>query len=229
MVPKPANKIPDYFGDDEEDVLDIQCRPARSNDFPQVAFLTVKLLDKLFSPIIGPTSNDPEKLILNALQARLRHDCTWVMTEGDKIIGVLEAETVETRLFNGLPLPRILAGALNLVEKIRDAGLLPILMHEPEPEDAHLSIVSMLPGSRGEGRGTLLLMHGAFWAKAQGKDWITTWLKADDPARFVYDRRGYFIESELDSEGPHGTIKWVFLKKPISSKAHKIRRLKAHK
>jgi GNAT superfamily N-acetyltransferase len=211
-------RTPDYFGDDE-DVLDIQCRPALPVDMPQVALLAAGLLEKVFGPMVGASSKNAPDILLAALQSRLRHDCTWVMHEGQTIVGMIDLETAETRRLNGPSLPRVLAGAMDLTEKIRDTGLLPLLMHEPDSSEAHQSLVALLPGSRGEGRGTLLLMHGAFWSKAQGKDWITTWLRADDPVRSVYERRGYIVQDEITSNVAQGNVKWVLLRRPISAKA----------
>jgi GNAT superfamily N-acetyltransferase len=156
------------------------------------------------------------------LNVRLRNDCTWVMTEGDTVIGMVDLETQETRKLNGPPLPRILADSIGVSDKVREAGLMTLMEHEPGGDEAHQSLVALLPGSRGEGRGTVLLMHGAFWARAQGKNWITTWLPADDPFFTVYERRGFFVEREVGPEGG----KWLFLKKPITSAAHKILRQK---
>jgi hypothetical protein len=211
----------DYFGDNE-DVIDLQCRPARPDDLEQVAILGATLLEKVFGPIIGVKGSTAPGIILSALKSRLRFDCTWVMVEGEKIVGMIDIETSETRKLNGLPLPRIVAASMNLTEKIRDTGLLPLLMHEPKPEEAHQSLVAILPGSRAEGRGTLLLMHGALWAKAQGKDWLTTWLRADDPVRFVYLRRGYAVDREVVSQSDQGVFGWALMKRPISPKAHRL-------
>jgi GNAT superfamily N-acetyltransferase len=215
--------MPDYFGDDE-DVLDIQCRPALPVDLPQVAGLASDLLGKVFGPILGASGRNATEICLSALKSRLRHDCIWVMTEGKTIIGMIDIETIETRRLNGFGLPRVVVAGMDLTENTREAGLMPLLMYEPEPADAHQSLVALLPGSRGEGRGTLLLMHGAFWAKAQGKDWMTTWLRADDPVRSVYERRGYAVSREVESKGAQGPIKWDLLRKPISTKAYKTLR-----
>ena len=92
---------------------------------------------------------------------------------------------------------------------------------------AHQALVALLPGSRGEGRGTLLLMHGAFWSRAQGKDWMTTWLPSDDPVRAVYERRGYFVEREVVARRSQGAETWLLLKRAISSKAHRILRIRS--
>jgi GNAT superfamily N-acetyltransferase len=215
--------IHDYFGDDE-DVFDIQVRPAQPADLPQVANLAADLLGKVFGPIVGASGSSAVDILLASLRSRLRHDCMWVMTEGQIIIGVVDIETVETRRLNGFGLPRVVAASMELTDIIRRAGLMPLLMHEPDPNEAHQSLVALLPGSRGEGRGTLLLMHGAFWAKAQGKDWITTWLSADDPARSVYERRGYTVDREIESIGAHGPLRWVLLRRPISTKAYKMKK-----
>jgi GNAT superfamily N-acetyltransferase len=220
MAEQPHRRTPDYFGDDE-DVLDIQCRPARPDDLPQVASLAAGLLEKVFGPMVGVSGENAADILQAALKSWLRHDCTWVMSEGDKVVGMIDIETVETRKLNGMPLPRVLASALDITDKIREMGLLPLLMHEPEPDEAHQSIVALLPGSRAEGRGTLLLMHGAFWAKAQGKDWLTTWLQADDGARYVYERRGYLVNREVISNTAQGDVNWVLLKRAISQKAQR--------
>ncbi len=214
---------PDPFGDDE-DILDISCRPALPGDFQQVAFLAVGLLEKLFGPTFGHGGDETLDTVLTALKNRLRYDSTWVMTEGETIIGMIDIETLETRKLNGHPIPRILSDALGYSEKVGEVGLLPLLVHEPKPDEAHQSLIALRPGSHGEGRGTLLLMHGAFWAKAQGKDWMTTWLPADEPARQVYERRSYYVDDELTVENPDGKQTWVFLRKPISSQAHKVLR-----
>ena len=218
---------PDPFGDDE-DIFDINCRPATKADLGQVAFLALGLLNKLFGDMIGAIDTNAQEIVESSLRNRLRLDSTWVMTEGKTVIGAIDLETVETRKLNGLAIPRVLAERLGLTEKIAEAGLLPLLVHEPEPDECHQPIVALLSGSRGEGRGTLLLMHGAFWAKAQGKHWTTTWLPEDDPGYQVYKRRGYFVEKELESSSPTPGQKWLFLKRPISSQAHKILRTKGN-
>ena len=185
---------------------DIQVRPALPADFPQVASLAAGLLEKIFGPMVRVSDGNSSEILLAALKSRLRHDCTWVMSEGDKIMGMIDIETVETRKLNGLPLPRVLASALDITEKIREMGLLPLLMHEPAPDEAHQPVIALLPGSRAEGRGTLLLMHGAFWAKAQGKDWLTTWLRADDGVRSHFTETRIFCRQrsgfhDADGEG----------------------------
>lgn len=223
MNSEKQKRPPDPFGDDEG-ILDIHCRPALPQDIPQIASLVVDLLNKLFGPTVGDGGREALDVVQSALRVRLRHDCTWVMIEGDTVIGVIDVETTETRRLNGPPLPRILSDSLGYTERVRDAGLLPLLLHEPASDEAHQPIVSLLAGSRGEGRGTLLLMHGAFWARAQGKNWITTWLPAADPVLQVYERRGYFVEQEVESTGAAGSQKWLFLKKPISSLSYKIMR-----
>jgi len=225
MNPAYDTRPPDPFGDDE-DILDISCRPAMPDDFQQVAFLAVGMLEKLFGPTIGPGGTAALDTVHAALKNRLRTDSTWVMVEGETIIGMIDLETSETRKLNGHPIPRILTDALGYSEKVGELGLLPLLVYEPTPDEAHQSLVALLPGSRGEGRGTLLLMHGAFWAKAQGKNWMTTWLPADEPSRQVYERRRYYVDGELTTKGPDGDQDWVFLRKPISSQAHKILRMK---
>lgn len=222
MTEELTKRPPDPFGDDEG-ILDIDVRPARREEFPQIAALAVGLLDRVFGPTVGELGEKSIEVVRSALNVRLRNDCTWVMTEGDTVIGMVDIETQETRKLNGPPLPRILADSIGVTDRVRDAGLLPLLEHEPGADEAHQSLVALLPGSRGEGRGTLLLMHGAFWARAQGKNWITTWLPANDPFYPVYHRRGFFIEQEV---GPEGGQKWLCLKKPISSLAHKIIRQK---
>jgi len=216
---------PDPFGDDE-DILDINCRPATPDDLPQVAFLALGLLNKLFSQAFASGDHQTQDIIEASLKCRLRLDSTWVMTEGETVIGMIDLETLETRKLNGLPIPRIIVDHLDLTEKVSEAGLLPLLVHEPSFDECHKPLVALLPGSRGEGRGTLLLMHGAFWAKAQGKHWMTSWLPQDDPGFQVYTRRGYTVERELVSKPPFGDANWVFLKRPISSQAHKILRMK---
>jgi len=216
-----TKRPPDPFGDDEG-ILDIEVRPARRQEFPQIAALAVGLLERVFGPIVGELGEQAIEVVRSALNVRLRNDCTWVMTEGDTVIGMVDLETQETRKLNGPPLPRILADSTGVADKVRQAGLLALLEHEPDSDEAHQSLVALLPGSRGEGRGTVLLMHGAFWARAQGKNWITTWLPADDPFYTVYERRGFFIEREVGPEGH----KWLCLKKPITSAAHKIMRQK---
>ncbi len=222
MAPEIQKRPPDPFGDDEG-ILDIHCRPAVRDDFAQIAKLATGLLDRVFGPALGEVGEQGAEIIKSALNVRLRHDCTWVMTEGDTVIGMADLETVETRKLNGPPITRILVDSVGLTDKVRRIGLLPLLVHEPAPDEAHQSIVALLPGSRGEGRGTLLLMHGAFWARAQGKDWITTWLPADEPFLPVYERRGFFVDQEVDTEN---NSRWLFLKKPISSAAHKVLRQK---
>ena len=221
MESEERKRTPDYFGDDDDDVLDIGCRPALPSDLPQVAFLAAEFLESVFGPIVGASASDAVEFLLPILKSRLRHDCTWVIHEGNKVAGMIDIETTEIRRLNGLPIPRSIAAAMNLTERVRAAGLLPLLMHEPENNEAHQSLVAILPGSRAEGRGTLLLMHGAFWAKAQGKDWMTTWLDADDPVISVYKRRGYFATQEVRSVTPEGEHTWVLLKRPISPKALK--------
>jgi GNAT superfamily N-acetyltransferase len=226
MNPAHDTRPPDPFGDDE-DILDISCRPAVPGDFPQVAFLAVGLLENMFGTTIGHGGSEALDTVQSALKKRLRIDSTWVMTEGKTIIGMIDIETLETRKLNGHPIARILSDALGYSEKVGEAGLLPLLVYEPKPDEAHQSLVALLPGSRGEGRGTLLLMHGAFWAKAQGKNWMTTWLPADEPARQVYEHRGYYVDDELTVENPDGKQTWVLLRKPISSPAHKsLRQMK---
>ncbi len=224
MTPDTQKRPPDPFGDDE-DILDIQCRPALPNDLSQVAFLAAGLLDKLFGPTVGYGKEDVQEIILRVIRSRLRYDCTWVMHEGDKVIGMIDLETVETRRLNGSPIARAAAGTLDVMDKVEDAGLLPLLVHEPAPDEAHQALVALLKGSRGEGRGTLLLMHGAFWTRAQGKDWMTAWLREDDGVLPVYEHRGYLVEKEVSARGSDGPEKWLLLKKPISSKAHKFLRM----
>jgi GNAT superfamily N-acetyltransferase len=213
--------IPDYFGDNEG-VLDIQCRPALPPDFPQVAALSAGLLETLFGPILDISKPEAPDIILDALRSRLRHDCTWVMHEGSTVVGTMIIETVETGRLNGPPVPKLLAEKLGLTERICEVGLLPLMMHEPAQDEAHQSLVALLPGSRGEGRGTLLLMHGAFWAKAQGKDWMTAWLREDDPGMAVYLRRGYQVDRQLTTQGPAESATWILLRRPLSSKAYKV-------
>jgi GNAT superfamily N-acetyltransferase len=225
MKPDLPKRPPDPFGDDEG-VLDIECRPALQPDLAQIAVLAVNLLDKVFGEIIGKAEMQTPDTLKPALQVRLRNDCTWVMNEGEIVIGMIDLETTETRRINGPPIPRILTDLLGYTTKVREVGLMPLLEHRPEPDEAHQTLVALLPGSRGEGRGTLLLMHGAFWARAQGKNWLTTWLPADEPFLPVYKRRGYFIEQETEIKTPNGVQKWLFLKKPISSYAHKVLRQK---
>jgi GNAT superfamily N-acetyltransferase len=221
MSQEMTKRPPDPFGDDEG-ILDIDVRPVRRDEFQQIAALAVGLLDRVFGPIVGKLGEQAIEVVRSALNVRLRNDCTWVMTEGDTVIGMVDLETQETRKLNGPPLPRILADSIGVADKVRQAGLLSLLEHEPDLDEAHQALVALLPGSRGEGRGTVLLMHGAFWARAQGKNWITTWLPSDDPFFAVYERRGFFIEREV---GPEGR-KWLCLKKPITSAAHKIMRQK---
>jgi len=228
MNKNPMKRPPDPFGDDEG-VLDITCRPAGNDDLPQVAFLAVGLLDRLFGDSFAQGSQGAVDITLANLRTRLRLDSTWVMSEGETIIGMIDLETSETRKLNGLPIPRVLSDSLGITEMVTEAGLLPLLVHEPAPDEAHQSLVALLPGSRGEGRGTLLLMHGAFWARAQGKNWMTCWLPDDDPGRAIYSKRGYTVMDELDAKSPSGSQKWVFLKKPISSHAHKILRQESSK
>ena len=225
MTNDSKKRPPDPFGDDEG-VLDIRCRPALTDDLPQVAFLAAGLLNRIFGQTMGPAGWEIQEILQDALKTRLRFDCTWVMLEGNTVIGMIDLETVETRRLNGIPLPRALANELDLMEKIEGAGLLPLLVHEPAPDEVHQALVALLPGSRGEGRGTLLLMHGAFWARAQGKDWMTAWARKEDGFLPVYERRGYFVEKEVVTEGSDGSEKWVLLKRPISSPAHKILRMK---
>ena len=215
----------DYLGDDE-DIFDIRCRPSKPSDAEQVAFLISSLLDNVFADAFGPGGQKSQDILANALKNRLRHDCMWVMTEGETIIGVIDLESVETRRLNGHPLTRSLVAGLEINEKIESAGLLPILMHESAPDEAHQAIASILPGSRGEGRGTLLLMHAAFWSRAQGKSWMTTWLPEDNAFRPVYDRRGYFEERRVATNLAGEKIAWSFLKRPISASAYKILRKK---
>ena len=220
MNPPSIIRPPDPFGDDEG-VLDIHCRPASKADFGQIAALAVGLLDRVFAVTVGDAGEQGAEIVKSALNVRLRLDCTWVMTEGETIIGMIDLETTETRKLNGPAFPRILVDSLGYTERVRDAGLLPLLVHEPMKDEAHQSIVALRPGSRGEGRGTLLLMHGAFWARAQGKNWMTAWLPADEPFLPVYERRGYQVEQEVEGVN---SDRWLFLKKPISSIAHKILR-----
>ena len=220
---RPLTRPPDPFGDDEG-IFDIHCRPSVEQDFPQIAFLAVGLLEKLFGPTVGQGGKEAQDIVQSALNVRLRLDSTWVMSEGETVIGMIDLETTETRRLNGPPIPRMLSDSLGYTDKVREVGLLPLLVHEPAKDEAHQSLVALLPGSRGEGRGTLLLMHGAFWARAQGKNWMTTWLPADDAVRQVYERRNFFIEQEIEADGPDGPQKWLFLKKPISSFGHKILR-----
>ena len=213
-------RIRDYFGDDEE-VLDIVCRPAVRDDLPAVAMLAAETLNRTFSPLLGVQESKLDEILLKALESRLRHDCTWVMEDEGKVIGTIDLETVETRRLNGPSLARVLAGALELTEKIRELGLMPLLMHEPEENEAHMALVSLLPGSRGEGRGTLLLMHGALWAKAQGKDTMTTWFRLDDPFILVYERRGFTVVREVEVRGVEGPEKWGMLARGILPRKHK--------
>jgi len=226
MTSEKKTRPPDPFGDDEG-VLDINCRPAQDPDIPQIAFLAVEFLERLFGTTIGEGGQHALDLVRSALKVRLRHDSTWVMTEGDMVIGMIDLETSETRKLNGPPIPRILSDALGYTEKVREAGLLPLMVHEPAKDEAHQSFVSLRSGSRGEGRGTLLLMHGAFWARAQGKNWMTLWIPADDPALQVYERRKYIVEREFKPEGNALQQRWLFLRKPISSQAYKILRQKS--
>jgi GNAT superfamily N-acetyltransferase len=214
---------PDPFGDDEG-ILDIQCRPAVPDDLPQIAFLGASLLDRVFNPVVGHQGQRAIDLALSALKARIRFDCTWVMHEGETVIGILDIETLETRRLNGFPLARALANSLGITEKVENAGLLPLLLYEPAPDEAYQALVALLPGSRGEGRGPLLLMHGNFWARAQGKDWMTTWLPATDTFIPVYKKRGYFVEMEVDTNTEE-VDKWLLLKRPISPKAYKAMRI----
>lgn len=65
-------------------------------------------------------------------------------------------------------------------------------------------------------------MHGAFWAQAQGKDWLTAWLRATDPVLPVYERREYFVDREFEARGTQGADKWLLLKRPLSAKAHRM-------
>ena len=218
-------KYPDPFGDDEG-VLDIHCSPATRDDLAQVAFLALGLLNKIFGDTFGQADQDAFSEVESTLQQRLRNDSTWVMREGETVIGMIDLLTTETLRLNGLPIPRIAVTKLGLTEKVREANLLPLLLHEPEADEVHQSLVALLPGSRGEGRGTLLLMHGAFWARAQGKHWMTAWLPSDDPGLAIYERRGYQVMQELISEIDGGIRKWFLLKRPISPQAHKILRMK---
>ncbi|HDS30558.1 MAG TPA: GNAT family N-acetyltransferase [Firmicutes bacterium] len=211
---------PDPFGDDEG-ILDIQCRPALPKDHEQIALLAAGLLDRVFGDSIGHHGSQVHEAILHNLQMRLRNDCTWVMLEGETVIGMIDLETAETRRLNGVSIPRAVADSLGLLEKVEHAGLLPLLVHEPAPDEAHQPLVALLPGSRGEGRGTLLLMHGVFWAKAQGKNWMTAWIRMDDGYFPVYKRRGYYIEKEVEAHGDEKTEKWLLLKRPISSMGYK--------
>jgi GNAT superfamily N-acetyltransferase len=225
MTETSGNKYPDPFGDDEG-ILDIHCSPATRDDLPQIVFLAVGLLNRIFGDFFGQAGQTTFDEVHAALQHRLRLDSTWVMREGETVIGMIDLLTSETIRLNGLPIPRVAVNKMGLADQIREANLLPLLLHEPEPDEVHQSLVALLPGSRGEGRGTLLLMFGAFWARAQGKHWITAWLPEDDPGMGVYERRGYAIVRELDAYGEDKSQKWLFMKKPISSYAHKVLRMK---
>lgn len=211
----------DYFGTNE-DILDIQCRPALPGDFTQIAYLTGGMLDSTFGETFGPGGKQAVDILLKSLKTRLRNDCTWVLTEGETIIGVIDLETLETRRLNGQSMIRFLISDLELTDKVEQAGLLPVVLHEPAPDESHQSIVAILQGSRGEGRGTLLLMHGAFWSRAQGKSWMTTWLPENDAFRPVYERRGYYVDRSMDIQSRTGKEAWVLLRRPISSAAYKI-------
>jgi GNAT superfamily N-acetyltransferase len=221
MIPKTPARPPDPFGDDEG-ILDIHCRPALDEDLPQVASLALGLLDQVFGETIARASGEAERILADTLGARLRHDCTWVMHEGEQVIGMIDLETAETRKLNGPSLAQVLVASLDLAERVAKAGLLPMLVYEPGATDAHQALVALLPGSRGEGRGTLLLMHGAFWARAQGKDWVTAWLRAGDPVLPVYERRGYFVDREFEARGAHGLEDWWLLRRPLSTRAHSM-------
>ncbi|MCX6644859.1 MAG: GNAT family N-acetyltransferase [bacterium] len=217
---------PDPFGDNEG-LLDIQCRPATKDDLSQIAILALGLLNKIFADSFGLADQAALDEVQSALRQRLRLDSTWVMREGETVIGMIDLLTSETLRLNGLPIPRVAAAKMGVMEKIRDANLLPLMLHEPGQDEVHQSLVALLPGSRGEGRGTLLLMHGAFWAMAQGKNWMTAWLPSDDPGLAIYERRGYEISQELISETEQGSRKWFLLRHPISAQAHKILRMKS--
>lgn len=221
---KPA--YPDSFGEDE-DIFDIDCSPATKSDLSQVAFLAIGLLHKVFGDMFGQADQAAFDEAESILRNRLRLDSTWVMREGETVIGMIDLLTTETLKLNGLPIPRVVVTKMGLTEKIQEANLLPLLLHEPEHDEVHQSLVALLPGSRSEGRGTLLLMHGAFWTRAQGKHWMTTWLPSDDPVLPIYDRRGYHVVQEIVSEANGITRKWLLLKRPISPQAHKILRMKA--
>jgi GNAT superfamily N-acetyltransferase len=143
------------------------------------------------------------------------------MIEGDTVIGMIDLETSETRRLNGISLPRTVAMALDLLENVEEAGLLPLLVHEPSPDEVHQSLVALLPGSRGEGRGTLLLMHGAFWARAQGKNWMTAWVRRDDGYLPVYERRGYYVDRQVEARGSEGGETWLLMRRPISSTGYR--------
>ncbi|HEX9744167.1 MAG TPA: GNAT family N-acetyltransferase [bacterium] len=220
MTDSKETPLADYFGSNE-DIADIQCRPVLPSDFEQVAFITGLMLDGAFGEWFGTGGVAAQEVIKSNLANRLRHDCMWVMTEGRVVIGVIDLETQETRRLNGSPLLRALTSELGLTDEIEKTGLLPIVVHEPAPDEAHQPIVAILPGSRGEGRGRIMIMHGSFWARAQGKYWMTTWLPEDNPFKAVYERRGYFVERTLDLHEYVGGHRWLLLKRPISPKAYK--------
>lgn len=224
MMKNNSIQYPDPFGDD--DVFDIYCGPATKGDLSQIAFLALGLLNKVFGYEFGQADQATYEEVQVVLQNRLRLDSTWVMHEDETVIGVIDLLTSETLKLNGLSIPRVVVTKMGLTEKIQEAGLLPLLVHEPEPDEAHQSIVALLPGSRGEGRGTLLLMHGAFWSRAQGKNWMTVWLPSDDPGLPIYERRGYRVVQELESHVEDTPRKWLFLRRPISPMAYKELRMK---
>ncbi len=174
-------------------MMGIQVRAARLVDLPGVA---AALQDSFSDKMEIIFSRDPSK-VRSLIEASYTgpiqrgYDGILVAERDGRIVGTLVLEPIyyttrETRNFENLAVRE-----LGMPRMLWTSFMLWLIGHTPEPGEAYISDLGVIPDYQGQGVGQLLLDHAETWARERGRDRLTLWVAGGNArAIHVYQKAG---------------------------------------
>ncbi len=202
-------------------MMGIQVRAARLVDLPGVA---AALQDSFSDKLRVIFSRDPSKvraLIEASYTGPIQrgYDGILVAERDGRIVGTVVLEPIyyttrETRNFENLAVRE-----LGMPRMLFSSFMLWLLGHTPDPGEAHISDLGVIPDYQGQGVGSLLLDHAETWARERGRDSLTLWVAGGNArAIHVYQKAGLKIDhsrTSLMTLLTLGIRQWHFMVKPL--------------
>ncbi|HML22868.1 MAG TPA: GNAT family N-acetyltransferase [Aggregatilinea sp.] len=202
-------------------MMGIQVRAARLVDLPGVA---AALQDSFSDKLRIIFSRDPSKvraLIEASYTGPIQrgYDGVLVAERDGRIVGTAVLEPIyyttrETRNFENLAVRE-----LGMPRMLWTSFMLWLIGHTPEPGEAYIGDLGVIPDYQGQGVGQLLLDHAETWAREHGRDSLTLWVAAGNArAIHVYEKAGMKLVRKRSSALTMVTLgirQWHFMSKAL--------------
>lgn len=203
-------------------MIGTKVRSARLVDLPGVA---ATLQDAFSDKMKIIFNRDPSKVqaLLEASYTgpvQRGYDGILVAEQEGRIIGTIVIEPIyyttrEARNFENLAIRE-----LGVLRMLWTSFMLWLVAHTPEPGEAYISDLAVIPEHQGEGIGQLLLEHAEEWAVEHRRQRLTLWVAAhNERAIHIYEKAGFQQTRSRSSILTLLTLRirrWYFMEKRIT-------------